>query len=247
MLEVQYGDIRVSYDANLDGGGMTFGQLYVDYLTNRLGKVGHAFEYCAGPGFIGFSLLAHGVCDRLTLADINPDAVAACQRTIENNGLQDRVRVYLSDGLDDIPQSERWDLVVSNPPHWCGTEPWQKDLRLVDPDFIVHKKLYRDVAKHLTPGGKVIIQENGLATRSTDFDDMIREHGLNVVEVYPEADLKSPTLHRLRSQAVLGVERVLNHPLAESIFKKGPMFRQQREKARARLWPYYFIWSQRAA
>ena len=39
------------------------------------------------------------------------------------NGLQDRVRVYLSDGLNGIPSSEKWDLVVSNPPHFLAGQP----------------------------------------------------------------------------------------------------------------------------
>ena len=50
-----------------------------------------AFEWCAGPRFIGFSLLGHGLCDTLCLADINPEAVSACERTIADNALTDRV------------------------------------------------------------------------------------------------------------------------------------------------------------
>src|SRR5579862_3880812 len=69
---VKYRDIVVSYLPELDGGGHTFGQQYLDVVRSKVGPVGHAFEYCAGPGFIGFSLLAHGLCDRLTLADVNP-------------------------------------------------------------------------------------------------------------------------------------------------------------------------------
>ncbi|HEY3446258.1 MAG TPA: methyltransferase [Myxococcales bacterium] len=248
MMRVRYGDIALNYDANLDGGGMTFGQLYVDYIRRRVGKVGHVFEYCSGPGFIGFSMLAHGLCDRLTLADINPAAVAACERTISENGLGDRARVFHSDGLDGIPESERWDLVVSNPPHWRGTrKQWERELRLIDPDFIVHEKLYRNVSKFLAPGGRVIIQENGLGTRPSDFHTMIAEGGLQVVEVFPDDGLRSATLHHLRSRAVLYVERLLNTAAAEAIFKKGRWFRPGRETPRQNLKPYYFLWSERPA
>ncbi len=75
-------------------------------------------ELCSGPGFIGFSLLAHGLRDSLVLTDINPAAVAAAQETVRRNRLEGRVSVYLSDGLDGVPADERWDLVVSNPPHF---------------------------------------------------------------------------------------------------------------------------------
>ena len=43
------------------------------------------YEWCAGPAFIGFSLLGHGLAETLCLADINPEAVEACRRTIADN------------------------------------------------------------------------------------------------------------------------------------------------------------------
>src|SRR6476646_6270546 len=95
--KVKYGDIAVNYVPEIDGGGMTFGQQFLKVLPPRTGRVKHAFEFCAGPGFIGFAMLAAGLCERLTLADVNPAAVRACEQTIRENGLGDRVKVYLSD------------------------------------------------------------------------------------------------------------------------------------------------------
>jgi hypothetical protein len=80
---VTYGDVRVHYKRHLDGGGSTFGQDYIPFLHDHdMPKQGRVFEWCAGPGFIGFSLLGFGLCDTLCLADINSDAVRACQRTV---------------------------------------------------------------------------------------------------------------------------------------------------------------------
>jgi len=43
---------------NLDGGGSTFGQDFIPVLRARgMPKVQRTFEWCSGPGFIGFSLL----------------------------------------------------------------------------------------------------------------------------------------------------------------------------------------------
>lgn len=56
--------------------------------------------------------------ETLCLADVNPRAVRACRKTIRERGLENRVTVYESDNLDAIPADERWDLVVSNPPHF---------------------------------------------------------------------------------------------------------------------------------
>jgi methylase of polypeptide subunit release factors len=176
---VQYKDIRVSYLPNLDGGGMDFGQEFVWVLEEKFGRVGHLYEFCAGPGFIGFSLLAHGLCDRLTLADINPEAVEACRTTVKENGLESKVSVYQSDCLDDIPASEKWDLVVSNPPHWrSGEDAYVRDMRMWDPDLRIHQKFYRSIRPHLKPGGAILMQENGSATKAADFAQMIEGNGM---------------------------------------------------------------------
>ena len=113
---VTYGDIRVNYRDHLDGGGRTFG---IDYLPlfHDLGMPWQArvFEWCAGPDFIGFALLGYGFCDTLCLADINPEAVEACRRTVAQNRLAERVAVYHSDNLDGIPASEQWASTFPRP------------------------------------------------------------------------------------------------------------------------------------
>jgi hypothetical protein len=97
---VTYGNVRVHYKRHLNGGGTGFGQEYLPFLHDRqMPKQGRVFEWCAGPGFIGFSLLGHGLCDSLCLADVNPDAALASRRTILENKLEDRVVVYCSDNL----------------------------------------------------------------------------------------------------------------------------------------------------
>jgi hypothetical protein len=73
-----FGGLQISFARHLDGGGPTFGQEFVPFLRSRGMPVQpRAFEWCAGPGFIGFSLLSNGLCQTLCLADINPQAVAA--------------------------------------------------------------------------------------------------------------------------------------------------------------------------
>jgi hypothetical protein len=71
----QYGDIRVHYKDHIDGGGsntgIAFPPLFRDLGMPRQPRV---FEWCAGPAFIGFALLAYGFCDTLCVADINPEA-----------------------------------------------------------------------------------------------------------------------------------------------------------------------------
>src|SRR6266849_6601347 len=105
---VRYNGINVSYLPHLEGGGMGFGQTYLPVVRALFGKVGRVYEFCAGPGFIGFSLLAHRCCETLCLSDVNPEAVEATKETVRQNKLENRVSVYLSDALDGIPAKEKW-------------------------------------------------------------------------------------------------------------------------------------------
>ena len=85
---VELGGIRVAYKSHLDGGGREFGQDFIPFLCARgMPRLGRVFESCAGPGFIGSSILGHGLCDSPCVADINPEAVAACRRTVASNRL----------------------------------------------------------------------------------------------------------------------------------------------------------------
>jgi 16S rRNA G966 N2-methylase RsmD len=248
--KVNYRGVCVSYLPALDGGGMTFGQQYVDVIRSRVGRVGHVFEYCAGPGFIGFSLLAHGLCDRLTLADINPEAVDAVRTTIADNRLQDRVKVYESDCLSQIPDSERWDLVVSNPPHFDGSHQEYKDaIRLVDPGWVIHKNFYRDVKKFLNPGASIIFQENAHATRREDFEQMIRENGLKLVDVFGHTGQPKPqpfaakALSKLTRRVMLPVEQALMNSRIERLVKDNDVYRSLSTLPIFTPKQFYFIWS----
>lgn len=180
-----YGAIDVAYLPELEGGGISFGQEFVPVVTKLFGHIDHVFEFCAGPGFIGFSLLAHGLCDRLTLADVNPAAVEVCKQTIASNGLEDKCRVFLSDCLDSIPAEQSFDLVVGNPPHWPVSPGEDRKLLRNDIALVLHKRFYKDIPSYLKPAGTILMQENGRATSENDFRRMIENDGkLRVTDVF---------------------------------------------------------------
>jgi len=183
--------VTVYYRNHLDGGGRGIGHWFIPFLQSRgMPKQPRIFEWCAGPGFIGFALLAHGLCESLCLADVNPEAVAACRRTIEANRLSGRVSVYCSDNLRDIPATERWDLDVSNPPHFAEdylhgapTTEYSGDLRAHDPDWNVHREFFANISRFLNPGGVILLEENTAGSTADTFKTMIEESGLEIIFV----------------------------------------------------------------
>jgi len=182
---VNCGGIDVSHAPNLDGGGPRTWPYFVDAVREHVGPVGHAYEWCAGPGYIGFALLGAGLCERLTVADINPDAVAACRETVARNGLEDRVNVYESDNLAGIPADERWDLVVGDPPHFPEPLPRHVEqgfvLRSVDAGWALHREFFRTLTPHLRPGARLLLSESWVAgDHQAMFEQMIRDAGLEL-------------------------------------------------------------------
>lgn len=189
---VRYGGIDVHYKKHLDGGGTYFGQDFIPLLKNwGVPKQQRAFEWCAGPGFIGLSMMANGLCETLCLADINPEAVEACQRTVTANGIASRVSVYESDNLKNIPSTEQWDLVVSNPPHFDNGY-FEHELRAHDPGWQLHRGFLQDVGKFLKPDGVVVLQENNNGSTAATFQPMIEEAGLKTVFVNNESPQLTP-------------------------------------------------------
>ena len=237
MKYIKYKNIAVSYEQNLHGGGMRFGQQYLQVVKEKFGHVSHIYEFCSGPGFIGFSLLANNLCDKLTLADINPRAVKVAKETIKNNNLESRVNVYLSNCLDNIPESEKWDLVVGNPPHvFCPpNDERQKDIILYDPNFEIHRKFYRDIKKFLKPGGSVMLQEHTESTNVEDFQEMIEANGLKIIEVFAVNPPPDPSSIKPKPSKISLLRKVFN-PVRVYKFIKRRMFPVAPRH-------YYFIWA----
>lgn len=176
---VRYGEIDVYWKRSLQGGGHTFGQQFVELAAGReWPRDQRVMEWCAGPGFIGFSLLAHGYCDSLCLADINPRAVEACRRTVRENGLEDRVTVHHSDNFDAIPPDAQFDLIVGNPPHFVDSNVG--NIRAHDPEWRVHEGFFASVDRHLAPNGTILLQENNLGSSAATFRPMIERNGLKI-------------------------------------------------------------------
>ena len=94
------------------------------------------------------------------LSDVDREAIATARHTAAFNGLEDRVTAYVSDALDHIPDGERWDLVVANPPHFLADPSRSHDIQVFDPDWSLHRRFYGAVERYMRPGGLVVMVEN---------------------------------------------------------------------------------------
>jgi ribosomal protein L3 glutamine methyltransferase len=87
-----------------------------DFLSDKTHKV---LDLCTGNGSLAvLAAMAWPEVD-VTGADISPDALAVARINVAKHGLQDRIALQLSDGLDALPGP--WDLIVCNPPYVNAT------------------------------------------------------------------------------------------------------------------------------
>jgi methylase of polypeptide subunit release factors len=186
--------MRVHSSPTLNGGASDFGYTIIDTVSALGIRARRAFDFCSGYGGVGYRLLDRGLCDHLVLGDINPEALDLARGTIIENDLRN-VTIYETDCLDQIPDHELWDLVVSNPPHFPESDlvslwenrPETRDVPLEyfheriwsDPDWTIHKRFFESVGDHLTPDGTIVICENGIGATPGDFDQMIRDNGFS--------------------------------------------------------------------
>jgi len=179
-----YQNIKIYHKRDLHGEGMTVGTDYQRVLNQlNINNVESIFEFCSGPGYIGYNLLSNEFCKKLILADINPNSVECAEKTRKENNLEDKVEIYLSDVMDNVPENLLFDLVVGNPVHFdesYSKEDWRyntnRNLIAADKDWDVHKKFYSQIGKYMKPDGMIVMQENSMGSDEKVFIEMIKNN-----------------------------------------------------------------------
>ena len=134
-------------------------------------------DVCCGVGIIGLLLhhrLGAEIVPRVGFVDLNVFNLNSLRRTLSGNGLHDGFDVWLSDGLAGVPDGERFDLIVSNPPHFLvddfAAAPLSPEtLGTYDEDWRFHREFYAVCDRHLTERGEVWFLENGAGANEGDL------------------------------------------------------------------------------
>jgi hypothetical protein len=189
--------IVVEFPTHLDGGGLEM----VDDLMTAIKATGKSFynrgcEWCAGFGVLGYEVLGSGLANHMVFTDYYPVAIQNCLDTASKNNISDKVTGHISATIKGIP-NEKWDLVVSNPPHAydkalfletlpggaISHERLENTCRLiVDQNFAIHKEFFRNIKEKLTPDADVYLIESGNHDFFVEWAD---KGGLKCVGKYP--------------------------------------------------------------
>ena len=187
---------------SLNGGGTLLAPIFAELLQDH--SYNTAFEWCAGPAWIGCFLLENNICNHLVTGDINPESVACVEATKRVN--QYNITPYCSNNMKGIPESN-FDLVVANPPNYCNIQAshqygfMRNDLRPSDIDWQIHENFYRSIPKYLDASSKMFISEVGVDSLEViingdiydlrneppivTFQRMFSKNGLKLVDRHP--------------------------------------------------------------
>ena len=224
--------LLLTYPIHLDGGGLDM----VDSLIYEIKRTGRpryekAFEWCAGFGVLGFELLGSRICDNLVFSDYYPLAIETCLQNAKDNGLENYVSGYITPVIRNLPESEMFDLIISNPPHcmdkdqciqvlsqgdkYNSPNELNNTLRLlVDDGLNTHREFFNNIKSHLLPNADIyLIEEIGAQSEILEIAEM---NGFLLVGEYR---MSIPTM---RGGVILHFKEILNFNKEEYLKNKPP-------------------------
>lgn len=88
----------------------------LEYINNE--DIVNIIDLCTGSGALGISIAKNSEKDvNVKLLDISDSALMVANKNINKNGVSDKVSTLKSDLLEEIDESDKYDMIVSNPPY----------------------------------------------------------------------------------------------------------------------------------
>lgn len=180
----------VYYQTENDGGGTIFGQEYIEVLKTRYPKkvFNWCYEWCSGPGFIGYSILEHNLCHNLILTDMWAPAISDAEYTKNNLNIeiQKKINIHLLKDIALIPKKYKFDLIVGNPPHYKNNICVENNGNRIctDENWESHRNFFKNIKKNLASNGVILLQESVTGSTKEDFREMIEENKLIISDCF---------------------------------------------------------------
>jgi methylase of polypeptide subunit release factors len=183
--------IHIEWNHGDDGGGSTHYTDFLDALRNK--KYKNGLEWCAGLSAIAFSLIDASICEKFTLMDVYEPALKKAKENAETNNIGDKIKYYVCDKISELPNNEKFDLVVGNPPHsidedWIPNNNEGSLIRrlTVDLNYSIHEEFFKNITSYLNPNADLYISE---ICRHSVIDKYVKNAGLVLVEEIPSEQL----------------------------------------------------------
>lgn len=148
-------------------------------FLNGLGRPSAFLDFGTGSGCIAIALCRFAPDSRGWAVDKSEEALVVARANAARNNVQERLTFLKSDGFNEVPESLKVDLLISNPPYIPAVEigTLQEEVRNFDPHLALdggedglnfYRLLAAQACRFLEPGGMVLVefgdeQENEVA------------------------------------------------------------------------------------
>ena len=147
-------------------------------------------DLCTGSGIIGIALKKMCFGADVTLTDVSEAALKVAAENAASNKAE--VRIIKSDMFQGLDPSEKFTMIVSNPPYIADSEIAELEPEVKDHDPMValaggadgldfYRVIAREAPAHLTPGGHLLL-EIGYDQGET-VPALLREAGFTDIQV----------------------------------------------------------------
>ena len=150
-----------------------------------------------GSGCIAVTLSKELRDARVTAIDISPAALSVARENAERHDADVTFRegdiLSTGFGAPHTEDSDRWDVIVSNPPYVCRSEregmgkevrDYEPDIALFVPDddpLVFYRHIVHYAVRHLSAEGKLFVEIN--ERFGNEVSDLFRKEGFSRVEV----------------------------------------------------------------
>lgn len=157
-----------------------------EWITGSTAAAGGILDIGTGSGCIAIALALGIDGAKVTAWDISEEALRIARRNAEEQGADVDFRV--TDALRPPADSERWDVIVSNPPYICHREKAAMERNVLDyephtalfvPDddpLMFYRAITAYATEALKPGGWLYFEINPLFAH--DMEELLGDAGL---------------------------------------------------------------------
>jgi len=153
-------------------------ELAVNYVRNENIDSPDILDIGVGSGVISVTVAAELPTARITAVDISAEAIAVAKKNAGIHNVENQVDFVLSDRFENIARTEKFDLILSNPPYISENEYKQ-----LPPEVLADPKI------SLVSGAKGIDMIEHLISEVPDY---LKKNGRLMFEIgYNQAELVS--------------------------------------------------------
>jgi tRNA1(Val) A37 N6-methylase TrmN6 len=111
---------------------------------------------------------------------------------VKNTNYEHQVKTYCIDKIALLPQTEKFDLIVSNPPHFSSGNFYLDNVLTtgqriyVDKNWKTHIEFFSNIASHLKPDGKIVLVESAWGCNADTFNAVLNRANLKVSQCHYE-------------------------------------------------------------